>query len=89
MLLENPEYAAAFAQAYEVIKSMTCTQEEVNACVAALRNKPATGDLGTVTVTVKDTSVRRRVLSTSIDEEIVFEPLTGLGQLSAAIRGDN
>ena len=77
--LENTEYADAYAHAYEVIRSMTCTQDEVNACVAALRNTPVTGDLGEVTVTVRDTSPRRQALSTSIDEEIVFENLTGLG----------
>ena len=77
--LEDAGYATAYAQAYEVIGSMTSTQDEVNACVAALRNTPATGDLGEVTVTVRDAAPRRQALSTDIEAEIVFGNLTGLG----------
>ncbi len=77
--LQNETYASAYAQAYEIIKSMLSTQDEVDACTAALKNTPATGDLGEVTVTVRDTAARRQALTTNIEEEMVFENLTGLG----------
>ncbi|HWR56199.1 MAG TPA: DUF4430 domain-containing protein, partial [Negativicutes bacterium] len=77
--LENNEYAAAYAEAYTVIGSMTSTQEEVDACLAKLRARPATGNLGTVTVSVRDTSPRRQAVSTSVDAPVVFDNLSGLG----------
>ena len=77
--LQNTAYAASYAQAYSVIASMTSTQAQVDACVTALQNKPSTDNLGSVTVSVRDTALRRQNITTTVGLPMQYTNLSGLG----------